>query len=102
MDKNETKKTRIFDDYASIIVDNERISAEKENAEKSAGEKMRLLLHMNYEMLPHINSVLSLAQMIKTSEDIGEIKRNAEKIDASSRHLLTLINNLIDQYFNSK
>ena len=102
MEKNETKRKSIYSDYASIIVDNERIVAERENAEKNASEKMKSLLHMNYEMLPHINSILSLTQKIKASNDINEIKLDTEKIDASSRHLLTHINNLIDQYFNNK
>jgi Osmosensitive K+ channel histidine kinase len=70
-----------------------RIAAEEANATKS-----RFLANMTHELRTPLNSIINLAYLIQEDEDepAPAIRDSASRIEGAGRHLLGLINDVLD------
>ena len=78
------------------IINQMRLIIEKETTEKISRAKSEFLSHMSHEMLTPMNAIMGMTQIIKMSGDSGEMKEYFDEIESASRHLLRLINDLLD------
>ena len=65
-------------------------------AEHSSRVKSEFLSRMSHELLTPLNTVLGLTQVAKKSENKDDIMQNIDKIDAASKHLVTMIHNVLN------
>ena len=65
-------------------------------AERSSHAKSEFLSRMSHEMLTPMNAVMGMAQLLKKSEDIEKNESYIDKIDAASKHLVTMIHNVLN------
>ncbi len=68
----------------------------KTNAEIASRAKSEFLSQMSHEMRTPLNAVIGLAQTSNRTMDIDKLKHNINTIEKSSRHLLGLINDILD------
>jgi len=78
------------------IVNQIRLILEKDFAEKYHSARVEFLLRMSHEMLTPMNAIIGIAQILKMSDALQETKNYLNDMDVASRHLLELINNLLD------
>lgn len=75
------------------------LKAEKERAEAASSAKSDFLARMSHELRTPLNSILGYAEMISLgigSQSPDHVKRYSDYIGQSGRHLLALINDLLD------
>ena len=58
--------------------------------------KTRFLSNLSHEIRTPMNAIIGMAQIAERSRDIDEIKKCLDQIGVSSRHLLGLINDVLD------
>ena len=58
--------------------------------------KTRFLSNLSHEIRTPMNAIIGMVQIAERSRDIDEIKKCLGKINISSRHLLGLINDVLD------
>lgn len=68
----------------------------REDALASTTAKSNFLANMSHEIRTPINAVTGMATIAQASDDINKIKDCLAKIDAASRQLLGLINDILD------
>lgn len=79
------------------ILQNERLEAELMASEKSSRAKASFLASISHEMRTPINVILGLDKMaLKDPELCPKTREHLEKIGLSTRHLMDLINNILD------
>lgn len=67
------------------------------NSQKANEAKKEFLSHMSYELKTPINAIIGMTQIAKNSlDDKDKIESCLDKINSSSRNLLSLINNILD------
>jgi PAS domain S-box-containing protein len=109
---DDCRRERLFNDtekgvlnYAGLLIvssilrndTTENLIKAREEATSSAKSKSRFLANMSHEMRTPLNAVIGMATIAKNSS--GDPKRMMDcidKIDSASRHLLSLINNVLD------
>jgi len=79
----------------------ESASAARAEAEEANRLKSRFLANMTHELRTPLNSIINLAYLIQEGEDEGApappgVARTAARIEAAGRHLLGLINDVLD------
>ncbi|MBK8005059.1 MAG: response regulator [Gemmatimonadetes bacterium] len=78
---------------------NEVAEAAKKAAEEANRAKSRFLANMSHELRTPLNAIIGYSEMlIEESEDAGaeELKPDLEKIQGAGKHLLGLINEVLD------
>ncbi|MCB0222365.1 MAG: response regulator, partial [Anaerolineae bacterium] len=92
-----------FAQLASIALDNARLFAEiqvaKESAEAASRSKSVFLANMSHELRTPLNAVIGYSEMLQEEvEDLGqaELVPDLQKINAAGKHLLALINDILD------
>lgn len=79
------------------VVESERLEAELRVAEESNRAKTNFLASMSHEMRTPMNAILGLDAIALQDEALTPQTRDRlEKIDSSARHLLDLINDVLD------
>jgi len=68
----------------------------KEVAESASNAKSLFLANMSHEMRTPMNAIIGMLQIAKTSSDPESISQSLEKIDSASKHLLGIINDILD------
>ncbi|HGV3471529.1 TPA: sensor histidine kinase, partial [Klebsiella michiganensis] len=58
--------------------------------------KSKFISNVSHEIRTPLNSILGLSYILLNSDLTSEQKNNLLKIDRSGKHLLTLINNILD------
>jgi len=58
--------------------------------------KTRFLSNLSHEIRTPMNAIIGMVQIAERSRDIGEIKKCLDQINVSSRHLLGLLNDVLD------
>ena len=105
------KKERIFSDteikilhsgctfIISTILRNgvtHSLIAAKENALESTKAKSRFLANVSHEIRTPMNAIIGMSEIARKSTDISRIQDCLDKITSASRHLLGLINDVLD------
>jgi PAS domain S-box-containing protein len=68
----------------------------KEAAERANGAKSEFLSRMSHELRTPLNAILGFGQLLEMDPLEGEQKESVEQILKAGRHLLTLINEVLD------
>ncbi len=74
----------------------QELLAAKELAEKSNSAKSEFLSRMSHEMRTPLNAVIGMTTIARSSDDPGKKEYCLEKIDDASKHLLGVINDILD------
>ena len=68
----------------------------KDQAEKANRAKTDFLSSMSHEIRTPLNAIVGLSEIIKTSNDIGEIHEDAADVVSASNTLLEIVNGILD------
>ncbi|MBR1628498.1 MAG: amino acid permease, partial [Lachnospiraceae bacterium] len=87
----------MFRIYRSMSAREQAMEREKIQAEESNKAKSVFLSNMSHDIRTPMNAIIGYTEIAKRVEDLpGEELGYLEKIEASSRHLLALINDVLD------
>ncbi|MDL2233672.1 response regulator [Ruminococcaceae bacterium OttesenSCG-928-L11] len=67
-----------------------------ERAEESARAKTNFLANMSHEIRTPMNAVIGMAELARSSDDPARMRYCLDKVDDASRHLLGVINDILD------
>ena len=85
----------ILDLYEVAKIISTRLNLEKSNSANRA--KSEFLSKMSHEIRTPMNAIIGLTRMAKDSlQDTEQVKNSLDKIDLSAKHLLSLINDILD------
>jgi signal transduction histidine kinase len=89
---------RAKDEAARAAVLYEEASAARAEAEEANRIKSRFLANMTHELRTPLNSIINLAYLIQEGEEAPPpgIRDEASRIEGAGRHLLSLINDVLD------
>ena len=80
----------------TTITDRERLLREKEIAENSSRMKGEFLSRMSHEMRTPMNAIIGMTTIGKNAKDIGRKDYCFGIVDDASKHLLGVINDVLD------
>jgi len=66
---------------------------EAQNASRAKGE---FLSHMSHEIRTPLNAIIGMINIASNSEDMKKIKTSLQRADNASKHLLSIINDILD------
>ena len=97
-DINAVLLARISDEQKIEEANQKRNLQDALNAAKLASEaKSRFLSNMSHDIRTPMNSIIGMTDILKAHpDDIKQVEEGLDKISMSSRHLLELINNILD------
>jgi PAS domain S-box-containing protein len=72
------------------------LAAAKETAERANRAKSAFLANMSHEIRTPLNAIIGLTHLLRRSEPTPEQAERLNKIDAAARHLLTILNDILD------
>jgi signal transduction histidine kinase/ActR/RegA family two-component response regulator len=75
---------------------NELLKAEKLRAEKSEKFKERFLTNVSHEIRTPMNAIMGISNLLIKNEHFSEQEKYLEAMNISARHLLVLINDILD------
>ena len=78
------------------MINQMRLIIEKETAEKTSRQKSEFLARMSHELRTPMNAIMGMSQIIKMRGVPDAIKGNFEKIEAASRHMMQMIDDVLD------
>ena len=78
------------------IINQMRLIIEKETFEKSNRTKSEFLSRMSHEMRTPMNAIMGMTALVKNTSEINKQNDMLDKISEASRHLLRLIDNVLD------
>ncbi|MDR0842212.1 MAG: response regulator, partial [Acidobacteriota bacterium] len=67
-----------------------------EQANQAGQAKSRFLANLSHEIRTPMNAIIGMVQIARRSRDAEEVERCVRQIDLSSRHLLGLLNDVLD------
>ena len=65
-------------------------------AQNASQAKSNFLSHMNHEIRTPLNAIIGMLGIAKSSDDVKKIKKCLERADTASKHMLGIINNILD------
>ncbi|MCF6183888.1 MAG: ATP-binding protein [Bacteroidales bacterium] len=90
------KNKELLQNAQMIRLQNEQINLAKEKAEESNRLKSSFLSNMSHEIRTPMNAVLGFTEILKSTELNSKQKEYIKIIETSGKHLLNLINDIID------
>ena len=75
---------------------NEHLLALKETAEQGSQTKSTFLANMSHEIRTPIAAITGMAAIARSTDDVQKIHECLRKVDAASRQLLGIINDILD------
>ncbi len=90
------KNKELLQNAQMIRLQNEQINLAKEKAEESNRLKSSFLSNMSHEIITPMNAVLGFTEILKSTELNSKQKEYIKIIETSGKHLLNLINDIID------
>jgi signal transduction histidine kinase len=89
--------SKSFNQMADSVSDSFiRLQEAKERAEEASRMKSEFLANMSHELRTPLNGIIGFAEMIREDAAEDEVRDNADIIEKSSRHLLELVNSILD------
>ncbi len=88
--------TPIKDAEVRLHVLNESLAQARDAADAANRAKSEFLANMSHEIRTPMNTVLGLTRLLQRSELNREQSANVEKISEATKHLLTIINDILD------
>ena len=89
--------TDVAEDSVMIIaIDITDLMKEKENAHAAAKAKSDFLSRMSHEMRTPMNAIIGMVKIAENTTDIEKMNHCLSTINASSNHLLSIINDVLD------
>ncbi|MBR6222975.1 MAG: amino acid permease [Lachnospiraceae bacterium] len=87
----------MFNIYSSMQKKEREMELQKIKAEQNSKAKSLFLSNMSHDIRTPMNAIIGYSEMTKNVPDLPEEARiNLEKIDNSSKHLLSVINDVLD------
>jgi len=84
-------------DYSEEIIHQEKLINAKSIAERANLAKSEFLSSMSHELRTPLNAILGFAQLLEYDNDLdGDQQDNVHEISRAGRHLLELINEILD------
>ena len=74
----------------------ERLSAALEEAQRASKAKTTFLSNMSHDIRTPMNAIVGYTEFARKSDDLNQVHDYLEKIDASSKYLLALINDVLE------
>lgn len=74
----------------------QRLKEAKTKAEEASRMKTEFLANVSHELRTPLNGVIGFAELIRDDAETEDMRENAEVIEKSSRHLLELVNSILD------
>ena len=93
---SDTLKLRVNEATIELTESNKNLENTLEIAEKANSAKSLFLANMSHELRTPLNAVIGYSELIIEDSKEDQTLRDAQKIAASGKHLLLLINNLLD------
>jgi len=85
---------------ATDITENKRLERElieaKEMAEQASKAKGEFLSRMSHEMRTPMNAIIGMTNIARGTDDVAKKEHCLERIDNASKHLLEVINDILD------
>ena len=78
------------------IINQTRLTIAKEIAEKSSRAKSEFLSHMSHEIRTPLNAIIGMINIGTGTDDVDKKNYCFEKADSASKHLLGIINDILD------
>ena len=93
-EENQFRRTKETNRYYTV---NQQLQEALEKADKANKVKTQFLSNMSHDMRTPINGIMGMLSMIdKYRNDEAKVNDCLSKIDASSKHLLSLVNDVLD------
>lgn len=89
-------KTRDNRRFSELQETKEKLKRAKERAEEISRAKSDFFSMMSHEIRTPINAIIGMSAIARKSNDLVKVQDCLEKIDASSEHLLGVINDILD------
>ncbi|WP_162301956.1 ATP-binding protein [Croceibacterium ferulae] len=89
----------VHNDISARKADERALTAAKEGAEQAALAKSQFIANMSHELRTPLSAVIGYAEMLEEdleAVDPDEVRADLGKITANARHLLELINSVLD------
>jgi signal transduction histidine kinase/ActR/RegA family two-component response regulator len=87
----------MFNIYTSMSKRERKMEVEKIKAEENSKAKSIFLSNMSHDIRTPMNAIIGYTELTRGIDNLPEeAKNNLEKIDYSSKHLLSLINDVLD------
>ena len=80
----------------AAIIENTRLASEKEAAEKGSRAKSVFLANMSHELRTPMNAIIGMTAIGLSGASIERKDHSLKKIDDASKHLLGIINDILD------
>ena len=81
---------------SEINLKNEHLVELKELAEEASRSKSTFLANMSHEIRTPINAITGMATIARSTDDLAKIHDSLDKVEAASRQLLGIINDILD------
>ncbi|HEX6720019.1 MAG TPA: PAS domain S-box protein, partial [Burkholderiaceae bacterium] len=88
--------TPIKDAEVRLQVLNESLAQARDAADSANRAKSEFLANMSHEIRTPMNTVLGLTRLLQRSDLDREQAANVEKVSEATRHLLTILNDILD------
>ncbi len=87
----------MFNIYTEIMQREKKSEVQKIQAEKDSKAKSVFLSNMSHDIRTPMNAIIGYTTLIKKEKDLSPLVKNyLNKIEASNKHLLALINDVLD------
>ena len=97
MDRGEDRFITVLTDQTQILSTQKELEAAIQQAEKANRAKSEFLSRMSHEIRTPMNGIIGMGMIaMQNLGDSSRVEDCIRKINLSSRHLLTLINDVLD------
>lgn len=82
--------------HEELVALAERLRMAEQLAREASEAKSQFLTRMSHELRTPLNAILGYAELLEESVDDAELEVDAQRIQSAGRHLLSLVNDVLD------